>query len=85
MRAGDIHAVRYGEELAPRLLLEEGERTVERRLRAVPGRWTAFYENLPRALDGSEPLLVTPESVRDALRVLVALRKSAATGDSVRP
>jgi scyllo-inositol 2-dehydrogenase (NADP+) len=84
MMAGDIAAARRPPEHRPRLIREEGGRMAENVLPDVPGRWTAFYENVAAALEGREPVLVTAESARDALRVLEACRRSAERGETVR-
>jgi scyllo-inositol 2-dehydrogenase (NADP+) len=76
MLAGDIRAARRPPEHAARLVREDGGRTVTDVLPDVPGRWTAFYENLAAVLEGREEPLVTAESVRDALRLLIACRQS---------
>jgi len=84
LMAGDISAARRPPEHRARLLGEAGGRAAEEGLPDVPGRWTAFYENVAAALEGREPVLVTPESVRAGLRILEACRRSAGTGETVR-
>lgn len=50
----------------------------------LPQDWAALYKNVAGALDGTEQLVVTPESVLRCFKVLEAARISAQTGDSVR-
>ena len=85
MMAGDIHGARRPPEHRARLLRVEDGKTVETVLPDVPGRWTAFYANVAAALEGREPLLVSPESVRDGLRILEACRRNAEGGEPARP
>ncbi|MCQ2432034.1 MAG: Gfo/Idh/MocA family oxidoreductase [Clostridia bacterium] len=49
----------------------------------VPQDWASLYKNLAGALDGTEDLIVTPQSVLRCFRVVEAAFRSAETGKSV--
>lgn len=52
-------------------------------LSPVPQDWAALYKNVAGALDGTEALEITPESVLRCFRVVEAAFRSAETGTSV--
>ena len=49
----------------------------------VPQDWASLYKNVAGALDGTEKLEVTPESVLRCFRVIEAAFRSSETGCSV--
>ncbi len=53
-------------------------------LTEIPQDWAALYKNVAGALDGTEALEVTPESVLRCFKVVEAAFKSAETGVSVQ-
>lgn len=55
----------------------------ERPIPIIPGDYTQYYKNIAAALRGDMPLAVTPESVRDVLRVMEAAILSAKTRETV--
>jgi len=50
----------------------------------LPGDWTAFYENVAAHILDGQPLVVTPESVRQAMVVFDAASQSAESGQTIR-
>eukprot|EP00735_Rhodelphis_limneticus_P014926 TRINITY_DN9037_c0_g1::TRINITY_DN9037_c0_g1_i1::g.18289::m.18289 TRINITY_DN9037_c0_g1::TRINITY_DN9037_c0_g1_i1::g.18289 ORF type:complete len:252 (+),score=45.75,sp/O32223/IOLW_BACSU/30.00/9e-28,GFO_IDH_MocA_C/PF02894.12/1.7e-08 TRINITY_DN9037_c0_g1_i1:343-1098(+) len=46
----------------------------------LPGRWVSFYENVSQVLNHGADLLVTPESVRRQVAVIVTALQSAKEG-----
>ncbi len=72
MIAGDIDAAQEDEYFHG--LIGDGQN--EKRVPTIQGRWRSFYENVAAALAGTEPLAVTPESVRQRLVIFEAALKS---------
>ena len=56
---------------------------VEEPLPQVQTDWVDFYTNVRGVLENREPSLIRPEEVRRVLGVMEAVRKSAATGQSI--
>ena len=54
------------------------------RVATLPGDWTAYYRNIADHLLDGKPLAVTPESVREAMRVFDAAHLSASKGQVVK-
>lgn len=80
MIAGDIDAAREDPANSGRVKEGKGE---ERVVATLPGRWRTFYENIADALGGRSESLVTLPSVRRAMSVLDAAKRSAQTGQVV--
>lgn len=49
----------------------------------IPQDWATVYKNVGAALDGKEPLIVTPESVLRCFKVIEAAFKSSKEGRSI--
>jgi scyllo-inositol 2-dehydrogenase (NADP+) len=56
----------------------------EKILDTIPGRWRSFYENISRAIENRDELVVTPESCRQIIAIIEAARTSAFTGEIVK-
>jgi scyllo-inositol 2-dehydrogenase (NADP+) len=80
MKAGDIDAA--VEDPAHFGRVHDGK--TERPVPTLPGRWRTFYENIAAALAGNEPPAVTLPSVRRAMSILDAARRSAVSGAVIR-
>jgi predicted dehydrogenase len=58
-------------------LVSDGALPYDGKYQSVQGSYMAFYDNLYRALNGEEPLAVTPEQARDVIRLIeLAIRSS---------
>lgn len=80
MKAGDIDAAVEAPQNYARLSDGRSERLVP----TLPGRWRNYYENIADVLTrGAEPLVTLP-SVRRALSIIDAAKRSAASGAVVR-
>lgn len=80
MIEGDIDAAREDEDLHG--IIGDGQN--ERRVPTIPGRWRSYYENIAAALAGTEPLAITPESVRERLVIFEAALRSEETNQVVK-
>lgn len=49
----------------------------------VPGHWLGFYENLARAVRGTEDIAVRAEQSRDGIRTVELARLSHLRGETV--
>ena len=56
----------------------------EKILDTIPGRWRSFYENISRAIENRDELVVTPESCKQTIAIIEAARTSAFTGEIVK-
>jgi scyllo-inositol 2-dehydrogenase (NADP+) len=80
MIAGDIDAAREDPANFGRVKESKGE---ERVVPTLAGRWRTYYENIADALCGRAESLVSLPSVRRAMSVLDAAKRSADTGKVV--
>ena len=51
-------------------LVSDGELPYDGKYQSVPGSYMAFYDNLYRALNGEEPLAVSPAQARNVIRLI---------------
>ena len=81
LMAGDIDSAVEPESQYGTLRTRDTERLVP----TLPGRWRSFYENMRDALTlGAAPLVTLPQA-RRMMAVLDAAKRSAGTGQVVRP
>ncbi|MCW8129188.1 MAG: Gfo/Idh/MocA family oxidoreductase [Planctomycetota bacterium] len=80
MIKGDIDAAREDEKLFGKL----GNGKTEQVVPTLPGRWRNYYENIADVLTKGAAPAVSLASVRRAMAVLDAAKKSAASGDVIR-
>lgn len=77
LQRGDIKAAKEARENRARLFTTMNGGKIEMTLESIPGRWTAFYENIAAALlDGAE-LIVKPEQSRQVIRLIEIALASA--------
>ncbi len=56
----------------------------EMTLETIPGNWKAYYQNISDVLNKGAELAVKPAEVRENMRLIDAIVKSAETGASVK-
>ena len=83
MLAGDIGAAVEPPENRARVVTEVGGVRADMRLETLRGDWRAYYRNVAEALGAGKGLLVNPEEVLVAMRVMDAAMVSARTGEAV--
>jgi len=81
MIAADIDAAREDPANFGRVKESKSE---ERIVPTLPGRWRTYYENIADTLNGRAESFVTLSSVRRAMSVLDAAKRSAEAGEVVR-
>lgn len=81
LMAGDIDSAVEPESQYGRLHTRDGDRLVS----TVPGRWRSFYENLRDVLTAGATPLVTLPQARRMMAVLDAAKRSASSGQVIRP
>lgn len=81
MKAGDIDSA--AEDPANYARLHDGKQEIV--IPTLPGRWRDFYENVAAVLTEKAEPLVSLESLRRQMSVIDAAKRSAASGQAVRP
>lgn len=77
LRRGEVGILREDPRFWGKVKAEIGGIPVEMTIETIPGRWTAFYQNVADHLLRGEDLAVKPEEVRKAIAVIEAAFRSA--------
>ena len=83
MIAGNIDAAHEDPANRARLFAEIAGQPAETVVETIPGRWRSYYENIGAVLQGREELAVTPESIRNVMRVIGAAQRSAERNQAI--
>ena len=80
----NIDAAEYSPEDRARVITEVNGEVKKMTLETIPGNWKAYYQNISDVLNKGAELAVKPEEVRENMRLIDAIVKSAETGASVK-
>ena len=81
---GDIDSAKEVPENRAKVTTEVNGEVKEMTLETIPGHWRSFYQNISDVLNKGAELAVKPEEVRENMRLIDAIVKSAETGVSVK-
>ena len=81
---GDIDSAKEAPENRAKVITEVNGEVKEMTLETIPGHWRSFYQNISDVLNKGAELAVKPEEVRENMRLIDAVVKSAETGASVK-
>jgi len=84
LRRGQVFGAKEDPAQAAQVVTEVNGLVVESRLETLPGNYPLYYQNIADVLLKGAELLVKPEEVREAIRVIEAAFQSAQTGEVVR-
>lgn len=84
MIKGNIDAAVNPPEDRAKVITEVNGEVKEMTLETIPGNWKAYYQNISDVLNKGAELAVKPAEVRENMRLIDAIVKSAETGASVK-
>jgi len=84
MRRGEIETAKENPENRAKVVTEVNGEVKEIILDTIQGNWKGYYQNISDVLNKGAELAVKPEEVRENMRLIDAVIKSAETGASVK-